>query len=167
MNLSIPIRIFLIILMIFVAYGGGDPFDIQWTKQSGGVCEVYSDEFGVCLKGSNIIEVFSLYLIFELPALIFIWGITIFGAWFKNGNLIAKLERASHLAKDAGELCAALGAIMVFTLPFNEEMINKAFGVVFLGYFWGHLTGIILITASNYLKTKEETIGPVQSSVTP
>ena len=128
---------------------------------------MYSDEFGVCLKGSNIKEVFSLYLIFDLPALIFIWGITIFGAWFKNGNLIAKLERASHLAKDAGELCAALGAIMVFTLPFNEEMINKAFGVVFLGYFWGHLTGIILITVSNYLKTKEETIGPVQSSVSP
>ena len=163
---SIPIRIFLIIFMIFVAYGGGDPFDIQWTKQSGGVCEEYSDG-GVCMKGSNIKEVFSFELIFELPALIFIWGITIFGAWFKNGNLIAKLERASHLAKDAGELCAALGAIMVFTLPFNEEMINKAFGVVFLGYFWGHLTGIILITASNYLKTKEETIGPVQSSVTP
>ena len=110
---------------------------------------------------------FSLELIFELPALIFIWGITIFGAWFKHGNLIAKLERASHLAKDAGELCAALGAIMVFTLPFNEEMINKAFGVVFLGYFWGHLTGIILITVSNYLKTKEETIGPDQSSVSP
>ena len=93
--------------------------------------------------------------------------ITIFGAWYKDGNLIAKLERASHLAKDAGELCAALGAIMVFTLPFNEEMINKAFGVVFLGYFWGLLTGIILITVSNYLKTKEETIGPVQSSVSP
>ena len=52
--------------MIFVAYGGGDPFDIQWTKQSGGVCEVYSDGFGVCLKGSNIKEVFSLYLIFPL-----------------------------------------------------------------------------------------------------
>ena len=65
MYLSIPIRIFLIILMIFVAYGGGDPFDIKWTKQSGGVCEVYSDEFGVCLKGSNIKEVFSLDLIFN------------------------------------------------------------------------------------------------------
>ena len=51
--------------MIFVAYGGGDPFDIKWIKQSGGVCEVYSDEFGVCLKGSNIKEVFSLDLIFN------------------------------------------------------------------------------------------------------
>ena len=59
---SIPIRIFLIIFMIFVAYGGGNPFDIQWTKQSGGVCEVYSDG-GVFTKGSNIKEVFSLELI--------------------------------------------------------------------------------------------------------
>ena len=62
---------------------------------------------------------------------------TIFGSWFKE-VVILKLERASHLAKDAGELAAALGAIMVFTLPFNEQMISQAFGVVFLSYFWGH-----------------------------
>ena len=47
---------------------------------------------------------------------------------------------------------------MVFTLPFNEAMISKAFGVVFLGYFWGHFTAIILITIANYSKTKEETL---------
>ena len=47
---------------------------------------------------------------------------------------------------------------MVFTLSFNEAFISKAFGVVFLGYFWGHLTGIILIIIVNYLKTKEETL---------
>ena len=95
---------------------------------------------------------------FNITTLIFVWGITIFGAWFKGGNLIAKLERGSHLSKDAGELAGALGAIMVFTLPFNEAFISKAFGVVFLGYFWGHLTGIILIIIANYLKTKEETL---------
>ena len=136
----------------------------DYTRESGGICEKYSSNFE-CLKGTGIKEVFIFDLIFDLPTLYFIWGITIFGFWFKGGNLIAKLERGSHLAKDAGELCAALGAIIVFTMPFNEAMLSKAFGIVFLGYFWGHLTGIILITITNYLKTREETIESVHSSI--
>ena len=36
---------------------------------------------------------------FNITTLIFVWGIIIFGAWFKGGNLIAKLERGSHLSK--------------------------------------------------------------------
>ena len=157
MSVTIPTRIFLFLLMIFIAYTMGDhPLDIQLTKLSGGVCEEFS---GVeCIKGIGMKEVNVFELIFDIPTLIFVWGITIFGAWFKGGNLIAKLERGSHLSKDAGELAGALGAIMVFTLPFNEAFISKAFGVVFLGYFWGHLTGIILIIIANYLKTKEETL---------
>ena len=130
MSVTIPTRIFLFLLMIFIAYTMGDhPLDIQLTKLSGGVCEEFS---GVeCIKGIGMNEVNVFELIFDVPTLIFVWGITTFGAWFKGGNLIAKLERGSHLSKDAGELCAALGAIMVFTLPFNEAMISKAFGVVF------------------------------------
>ena len=157
MSVTIPTRIFLFLLMIFIAYTMGDhPLDIRLTKLSGGVCEEFS---GVeCIKGIGMKEVNVFELIFDIPTLIFVWGITIFGTWFKGGDLIAKLERGSHLSKDAGELCAALGAIMVFTLPFNEAMISKAFGVVFLGYFWGHFTAIILITIANYLKTKEETL---------
>ena len=54
---------------------------------------------------------------------------------------------------------------MVFTLPFNEQMISQAFGVVFLSYFWGHCTAITLITITNYLKTRVETIESVQSSI--
>ena len=155
MSVTIPTRIFLFLLMIFIAYTMGDhPLDIQLTKLSGGVCEEFS---GVeCIKGIGMKEVNVFELIFDIPTLIFVWVVTIFGTWFKGGNLIAKLEIGSHLSKDAGELCAALGAIMVFTLPFNEAMISKAFGVVFLGYFWGHFTAIILITITIYLKTKEE-----------
>ena len=156
MSLIIPTRIFLILLLILVAYTGGNPFDIEWTKITGGVCEEFSG--AKCLKGTGIREVNVFEPMFNITTLIFVWGITIFGAWFKGGNLIAKLERGSHLSKDAGELAGALGAIMVFTLPFNEAFISKAFGVVFLGYFWGHLTGIILIIIVNYLKTKEETL---------
>ena len=52
---------------------------------------------------------------------------------------------------------------MVFTLPFNEQMISKAFGVVFLSYFLGHFTAITLITIRNYLKTREEITGPIES----
>ena len=163
---SVPIRLILLFFMIFSAYMQSPPWDIQWTKQNGGICEEYTIEHD-CSKGEGFKEVFKLELILDAPTLFIVWGITIFGAWFKRGNLILKLERASHLAKDAGELAAALGAIMVFTLPFNEQMISQAFGVVFLSYFWGHLTAITLIIITNYLKTREEAIGPNQSSVTP
>ena len=161
----VPIRLILIIFIIFQAYTFHElPWNADYTRESGGICEEYSSNFE-CLKGTGIKEVFIFDLIFDLPTLYFIWGITIFGFWFKGGNLIAKLERGSHLAKDAGELCAALGAIIVFTMPFNEAMLSKAFGIVFLGYFWGHLTGIILITITNYLKTREGTIESVHSSI--
>ena len=139
----VPVRLILIIFIIFQAYTFHElPWTANYTRESGGICEEYSSNFE-CLKGTGIKEVFIFDLIFDLPTLYFIWGITIFGFWFKGGNLIAKLERGSHLAKDAGELCAALGAIIVFTMPFNEAMLSKAFSIVFLGYFWGHLTGII------------------------
>ena len=161
---SVPIRLILLFFMIFSAYMTSPPWDIQWTKQSGGICEEYTIEHE-CLKGEGFKEVFKLELIFDGLTLFIVWGVTIFGSWFKRGNLILKLERASHLAKDAGELAAALGAIMVFTLPFNEQMISQAFGVVFLSYFWGHFTAITLITITNYLKTREETIESVHSSI--
>ena len=117
------------------------------------------------LKERGLKKCLNWNFFFDGPTLFIVWGITIFGAWFKRGNLILKLERASHLAKDAGELAAALGAIMVFTLPFNEQMISQAFGVVFLSYFWGHFTAITLITITNYLKTREEIIESVNSSI--
>ena len=70
------------------------------------------------LKERGFKEVFKLELIFDGPMLFIVWGITIFGSWFKRGNLILKLERASHLAKDAGELAAALGGHYGFYITF-------------------------------------------------
>ena len=123
MSLIIPTRIFLILLLILIAYTGGNPFDIEWTKITGGVCEEFSG--AKCLKGTGIREVNVFEPMFNITTLIFVWGITIFGAWFKGGNLIAKLERGSHLSKDAGELAGALGAIMVFTLPLMKHSFQK------------------------------------------
>ena len=54
MSLIIPTRIFLILLLILIAYTGGNPFDIEWTKITGGVCEEFSG--AKCLKGTGIRE---------------------------------------------------------------------------------------------------------------
>ena len=53
-----------------------------------------------------------------------------------------------------GEFAAALGAILALTKPFKEAGISQAFGVAFVGYFWGQITAIFLATVANYLKTK-------------
>ena len=133
-------------------------FKFRWSQEYGGICEQWIDDdprLG-CSIGSDINVVNKLFLILDLPTIWFVWGITFLGAWFRKGNIILKLERASHLAKDVGELVAALGAIIALMRPFNEAGISQAFGVAFLGYFWGHLTAIFLITVANYLKTREE-----------
>ena len=98
----------------------------------------------------------KLFFILDAPTICFVWGITFLGVWYRKGNMILKLERASHLAKDVGEFAAALGAILALTKPFNEAGISQAFGVAFVGYFWGHITAIFLVTVANFLKTKNE-----------
>ena len=158
MSKSLIIRLFLILFIIFFAYLSTSlKDDIGWTKPSGGICHEYKENLE-CLRGTGIQEVSILGLIFDFETCLIIWFITILGSWYKSGNIISKLERASHLAKDSGELVAALGAIIIFTAPFNEVMLSKAFGIVFLGYFWGHLSAIILITIANYLKSKNDFI---------
>lgn len=47
------------------------PWDIQWTKQSGRICEEYTIEYE-CLKGEVFKEFFKLELIFDGPEYIFI-----------------------------------------------------------------------------------------------
>ena len=42
---------------------------------------------------------------------------------------MGSLEKASHLAKDVGELGAAIGAIHTFMGVFNEAAISQAFGL--------------------------------------
>ena len=42
-------------------------------------------------------------------------GLTYLGSWFRDGDLSNKLERASHTAKDAGELAATIGVLVFFS----------------------------------------------------
>ena len=160
MTRVLQIRFGLIFFIIFIAYYFDfKHFEFRWYQEYGGICEQWIDDdprLG-CSKGSGINIVNKLFFILDLPTIWFVWGITFLGAWFRKGNIILKLERASHLAKDVGEFVAALGAILALTKPFNEAGISQAFGVAFVGYFWGHITAIFLVTVANHLKTKDET----------
>ena len=55
-----------------------------------------------------------------------VFGLTILGSWFTKGNLSNKIERASYMAKDAGELAATIGAVISF-LGIFFEIISCAF----------------------------------------
>ena len=158
----LPLRVAIILFIIFVGYYFNfDKFEFEWTQISG-ICEEFVTEDGKiyatteCAKGSNLKENLKIDYLIDIPTLLLQVVITFCGSWFRKGNLISKLERASHLSKDVGEFTAALGAILVFNMAFNEAAITTAFGVVFLSYFWGHFFAIILITIANYLKTQEE-----------
>ena len=63
--------------------------------------------------------------------------ITFLGSAFRRLGVVGSLEKASHLAKDVGELGAAIGAIHTFMGVFNEAAISQAFGFVFSAYFAG------------------------------
>ena len=51
-------------------------------------------------------------------------GLTYLGSWFRDGDLSNKLERASHTAKDAGELAATIGAVISFSGIFFEAFLT-------------------------------------------
>ena len=163
MSRVLPLRFGLIILVIFVGYYFNfESFQFEFSQVSG-ICEEFknplSDKIHAtteCVKGTNLKENLKVMYLLDIPTLLLLFVITFCGSWFSKGNLVNKLERASHLSKDAGEFTAALGAILVFNMPFNEAPISAAFGSVFLSYFWGHFFAIILITFANYLKTQEE-----------
>lgn len=93
---------------------------------------------------------------FDIPTLLVIAGITMLGAFYNKGDKILMLERASHLAKDAGEFAAAIGAIFFFSGVFNEQQMSKGFGYVFLAYLYGHGLAIGLHTIANHLKNQIE-----------
>ena len=68
---------------------------------------------------------------------------------------MGSLDKASHLAKDVGELGAAIGAIHTFMGVFNEAAISQAFGFVFSAYFTGLSISLICSALANYLTSKE------------
>ena len=60
------------------------------------------------------------------------------------------------MAKDAGELCACVGGVLIFWGVFHEAGMAEAFKYIFMAQFYGHLTAIIIIIFVNFLKSKEE-----------
>jgi len=68
------------------------------------------------------------------------------------------LERASHTAKDAGELAVTIGAVISFSGIFFEPSLQITFHIIFLAYLYGQLLDFTLRTLSNYMKCSEEAL---------
>ena len=134
-------------------------FEFKWDMQSG-ICNEYDFGNRQCRSGENLITFPKFVALIDIPTIIFIWGITFCGSYFKSGKLVNKLERASHLAKDAGELCACVGGVLIFWGVFHEAGMAEAFKYIFMAQFYGHLTAIIIIFSVNFLKPKEEESSP-------
>lgn len=85
-------------------------------------------------------------------------GHTYLGSCFRDGDLSNKLERASHTAKDAGELAATIGAVVSFLGSFFEPiLIHDLPHHIFSLPLWA-LIGFTLTTLSNYMKCREEAL---------
>jgi len=159
---ALRFRFILIFFFLFMAlfwdfYRG----EFRSTVQTG-VCEKYDFVKGECTLGSNLKTVEFYPQTLDLVTLILVVGLTFLGSWFKQGSLVNKLERASHLAKDCGELIAAMGAVITFSRVFYEPFLHDAFKYIFLSYMYGQILGYILTVITNYLRSSEESdIAPV------
>ena len=121
-----------------------------------GICEDYNRINEQCLSGEKLDLISKFKIYFDIPSILFVWGITLFGTFFYRGSVLEILEAASHLAKDAAELCAAIGAIQAFRGVFNEATISNAFGVIFTAHFIGLLTSILCHIFANWFRSKEK-----------
>ena len=83
----------------------------------------------------------------------------------RKGDRIKVYEEASHIAKDVGELAAAIGAILVFWGQFNERSMAVGFGVAFLSYFVGLATSLFLRAYAEHLKRKELVKGQAEVEI--
>ena len=159
---ALRFRFILIFFFLFMAlfwdfYRG----EFRSTVQTG-VCEKYDFVKGECILGSNLKTVEFYPQTLDLVTLILVVGLTFLGSWFKQGSLVNKLERASHLAKDCGELIAVMGAVITFSYVFYEPFLHVAFKIIFLSYMYGQILGYILTVITNYLRSSEESdIAPV------
>ena len=100
-----------------------------------GVCENYDFSKQECASGEKLSTVSLLPLFFDPPSILLISVITFLGSAFRRLGVVGSLEKASHLAKDVGELGAAIGAIHTFMGVFNEAAISRAFSFVFFSLF--------------------------------
>ena len=163
---ALRLRFLFIIFIIFMA--------LFWkqgkikTNIQTGVCENFDYEKWVCISGFNLRTVPFFMQLFNAETFIVVFGLTILGSWFTKGNLSNKIERASHMAKDAGELAATIGAVISFSGFFFEPSLHITFQYIFLAYLYGNLLGYLLTVISNYIRSEEESANALdQSSVTP
>ena len=162
---ALRLRFLFIILIIFMALFWKQG-KIQTNIQTG-VCENFDYEKWVCISGFNLRTVPFFMQLFNAETFIVVFGLTILGSWFSKGNLTNKIERASHMAKDAGELAATIGAVISFSGIFFEPSLHITFQYIFLAYLYGNLLGYLLTVISNYIRSEEESANALdQSSVT-
>ena len=117
---ALRLRFLFIIFIIFMALFWKQG-KIQTNIQTG-VCENFDYEKWVCISGFNLRTVPFFMQLFNAEILIVVFGLTILGSWFTKGNLSNKIERASHMAKDAGELAATIGAVISFSGIFSNHL---------------------------------------------
>ena len=160
--MGIRLRFLGILMILFVA----THFDFQSStfrfESPTGVCEeAYSPERGFyCTEDSVILQrpIFERFI--DLPTIFVVWGFTFLVVYTRRPeNSVDFWEETSHVAKDAGELAAALGSVLAFTGVFNERTMSIAFSIVFLGYFTGHLTGMCCKAYAMHLRRKQEEFG--------
>ena len=162
---ALRLRFLFIIFIIFMALFWKQG-KIQTNIQTG-VCENFDYEKWVCISGFNLRTVPFFMQLFNAETFIVVFGLTILGSWFSKGNLTNKIERASHMAKDAGELAATIGAVISFSGIFFEPSLHITFQYIFLAYLYGNLLGYLLTVISNYIRSEEESANALyQSSVT-
>ena len=164
---ALRIRFLIMGSLVFLAFffnPNGPEF--IWEIQTG-ICNEYDFVNIECLTGENLFKFPKFVALIDLPTLVFIWVFIFCGSYFNFGNLIDKLERASHLSKDAGELCACTEALLIFSGVFHEAGMAVAFKAIFQAYLYGHFTAIILSTMANYLKSKEDENTIVNNSIMP
>ena len=163
---ALRLRFLFIIFIIFMALFWKQG-KIQTNIQTG-VCENFDYEKWVCVSGFNLRTVPFFMQLFNAETFIVVICLTILGSWFTKGNLSNKMERASHMAKDAGELAATIGAVISFSGIFFEPSLHITFQYIFLAYLYGNLLGYLLTVISNYIRSEEESANALdQSSVTP
>ena len=126
---ALRLRFLFIIFIIFMALFWKQG-KIQTNIQTG-VCENFDYEKWVCISGFNLRTVPFFMQLFNAETFIVVFGLTILGSWFTKGNLSNKIERASHMAKDAGELAATIGAVISFSGIFFEPSLHITFQYIF------------------------------------
>ena len=153
MNISFRIIgiLFFLFMAVFFDFRSGE---LRFEMMTG-VCENYDFSKQECASGEKLSTVSLLPLFFDPPSILLISVITFLGSAFRRLGVVGSLEKAAHLAKDVGELGAAIGAIHTFMGVFNEAAISQAFGFVFSAYFAGLSISLICSALANYLRSRE------------